>query len=180
MYKTVMMSMVLWASMHCTFATRVLAQTTDAKVENDAGAKDNAERYVGARFLRCGADYFSKKHIPGGLGASSLSRVYQYKKLHWELVPESVSEADKLNGIEWRGKIVMKASAKRTHVEADYNYNRPAGWLSWEDFAGSITFRQQKINSEWAVQAESLVEDFGDARITCKEMSDLLGEKKGR
>jgi hypothetical protein len=63
-----------------------------------------------------------------------------------------LSDADRLNGIEWRGHIVAQNKAQRLYLSADCNLNVNGGhkgWTKWENNYGIIEWILEKKEGKW-------------------------------
>ena len=65
----------------------------------DSEAMKVATRIWGERFGTCGDSYYGKYYT----GSDRLIEIYQYKDTEIVVDPGKIGEADKLNGVEWKG-----------------------------------------------------------------------------
>lgn len=136
-------------------------------------ARFQAEQFVQKRFHQCGDDYFRKEYLELSVDDQH-TYVYQYKNLEWTLVPQPVSEVDKLNGTDWRAEIVVKASAVRS--TSDLNESHP-GWLMWgADY--KVTFTQERRGEIW--HTDDNLNGYLTVPLSCSEIEQLLATLKTR
>jgi len=63
---------------------------------------------------------------------------------------EPLSEADKLNGKEWRGRMTLCSDATRTYSAKNGQYPPASTWTEWRtDF--DIPAKYEKIHGKWSV-----------------------------
>lgn len=76
-----------------------------------------ALEYWDARLTKCGDSYYYQLpdyETPSEGGKSQDRMIVQFKGVSFNIITVQPTEADKLNGIEWKGYTAMKYSAKRT------------------------------------------------------------------
>jgi len=106
---------------------------------------------------------------PSQIGSERASKtVYELRNIKVEVSPHSLSEADKLNGVEWRGSVHVGAEAFRRYSPQPYNGGNPdQTWSAWKSPPETMFTRRgdyyvdtlyvRKTKSEWEV-GESLRE----------------------
>ena len=132
-------------------ATSAQQRKTDQKQESVA-AKEEASRWVNERIRTgCGQDAFSYKSKDTHRGPEVVG-MYQYRGLTWRSERTPLSSADPLNGITWRGKIIIAAKLYRKY-EATYGSFGKDGmkWSKWEEFPkdSPITVIQRHEAGQW-------------------------------
>jgi len=140
-------------------------------------AERNAAQFVDGRFHKCGTDYFSKSILD--LPQERHITIYQYKNFKWGLVPQPVTEADKLNGVDWRAELVVEFSAGRmtTYIDDDgFEESNPVSWLMWGD-GSKKTFTQELRHQQWNIDDQER-SGYGTDPITCDEVQNLLTNLK--
>ena len=95
----------------------------------------------------------------------------QLKSLDFEVQPRDVSDADKLNGLTYRGYVELKSAPMR--VFNDPNSFSSKQWSPWRQSepAGS-SFGIRKVNGQWAVYGD------GYPIMGAKPASGTLGQLK--
>lgn len=79
-------------------------------------------------------------------------QIAEYKDSTFQVVSDNLSEADKLNGLEWNGRAHMQCVATRSYCTA-FNC-RPPRWNEWVMCSnvwsgGTITIEMQKKKGKW-------------------------------
>ena len=117
-----------------------------------AEAVQAAERFLFTKYTKCGDSYFTMRD----------STIVQFKDARPTIYKEySLSEADRLNGVSWAGKIQLSHSAQRTYRN---------GWSAWGDAFINVfmVFDTTKANGNWRVQGNY---DFSLLRkISCSQV----------
>jgi len=57
---------------------------------------------------------------------------HQFRELRFTVVPEALSEAQRLNGVDYRGRVEFEPTAERWYREVQ-TYEGPRGWSDWRD-----------------------------------------------
>jgi hypothetical protein len=86
-----------------------LANCISIHGSTNAEAMRIARQIWSERFGKCGDSYFGKYDT----GSDKLIEIYQYKDVEIAVDPGKIVEADKLNGVEWKGKTYLKPKAHR-------------------------------------------------------------------
>lgn len=144
----------------------------------DAEADRKGQEYLARTVVKCGEDYYAKAHwldIFRG-DAIQMAALYQLKTpvAIVEKDESPITEADRLNGIEWRGKIVVVAIAHR------YRYSSMNVWSGWNDmspyngstnplFSGApLDSALYKKNGQWNIDEVST--DPRDKPLDCSQI----------
>ena len=77
-----------------------------------------ARQYWDSVLNKCGDSYYAGQ--PGGLT--------EYKEVAFGIVPEMLSPADQMNGIQWKGDALMAPRVYRGQED-----NGQGGWRLWKD-----------------------------------------------
>lgn len=129
-------------------------------------AKVEARRFIESRFtLRQDGTAFSYDD-PGpapGFGDTYVISYWQLDGLRWEVLEETLTRADELNGVTWKGAISVKFAAHRTSAEkkgTDPFKPKPC-WHRWEDTPkgkdntpNDMKWPFQLINGVWKISSE--------------------------
>jgi hypothetical protein len=100
----------------------------------DAEAKEAAKQLWKAVTSRCGDTIIYN----GGKLVDSLT---QYKGTEFDIQAQKLTEADKLNGIEWAGSVKLRSEARRTLYSS--------GWTEWLALKDGLSFAIRKTNGIW-------------------------------
>lgn len=114
----------------CPLASRATAARS-AEQEMEAEAR----KLLPTFFTKCGDDYFSKQTFRGNPDAYIIG---QYKELTPRVTSHSLSKADPLNGIEWKGVIHFTASVMREFAHGKMfaqflSTHKPDVWGEWKE-----------------------------------------------
>jgi hypothetical protein len=103
----------------------------------DAEAREQAQKFVDAQLARCGDSYFGIRKI------TNESAIYQFRNPKLSVRRQELTQADKLNGVEWKGDSTFSAEAWRM-------YDLTGKWTPWQqgfaslDAGVSVIFFKQK------------------------------------
>jgi hypothetical protein len=115
--------------------------TTALEEEVEAEAK----RIVETQFTQCGDSHYAEVTI--GVSTPNIV-IAQCRSLSFESSSINLSEADKLNGIEWKGTVSSKPVAERFYARSK--------WSDWEpplmNAVCKIPFEGEKKNSVWTLK----------------------------
>lgn len=88
-----------------------------------------------------------------GQRADAESYYRQLKSLDFEVQPRDVSDADKLNGLTYRGYVELKSSPMR--LFNDPNSFTPKQWSAWKQSEPAVSsFGVRKVKGQWAVYGD--------------------------
>jgi hypothetical protein len=123
-------------------------------------ATDRARTYFYERFTKCGDSLLTSEW-------SDIVRVYtvhEFKQGNLAFYSaRPVSNAERLNGIEWKGEFHLTATAQRYR-------NQKGTWQPWEDFDGRLTrwfFEVIKTNARWEVEPNSYSNWNNFTKVNC-------------
>jgi hypothetical protein len=104
------------------------------------------------------------------MAPKNLEVIAEKKGVTWEVVPEAVSEADRLNGISWKGVVVARSAARRNHLSratrtvgdsivlyTDFDVptgRYPAGWGDWYQERNHWRYSFVRRHDAWEVDLE--------------------------
>jgi hypothetical protein len=114
----------------------------------DSEARREAEKFWAAQVTKCGDSYYRKEAL---IKKDGYVIYYQMKDPKVEVLPQPVSEADRLNGIEWKGSTAFVPGASRT-----WNTERKS-WSDWGKGAWGVpelNYGMGKAKGEWSVNTK--------------------------
>jgi len=88
----------------------------------DAEAHSEARKYWVARIAKCGDSFFTKDNI----------FTHEFKDFGFDIQPSSLSRADTMNGIEWKGGTSANVAMTRTYSPQPTLHYNP-GWSKWSN-----------------------------------------------
>jgi len=114
----------------------------------DAKARREAEKFWATQITKCGDSYYRREVL---IKKDDYVIYYQMKDPKVEVLPQPVSEADRLNGIEWKGSTAFIPEASRI-----WNTERK-GWSDWGNGAWGVpelNYGMKKVNGAWSVNTK--------------------------
>ncbi len=131
---------------YLTLACSYLPGTGGSSV--DAEARREAEKFWATQITKCGDSYYRKEAL---IKKDGHVIYYQMKDPKVEVLPQPVSEADRLNGTEWKGSTAFIPVASRI-----WNTERK-GWSDWQKGAGGVpdlNYGMNKVRGAWNVNTK--------------------------
>ena len=125
-----------------------------------------AREYWDSGFSKCD-DYYYGRSITR-VGLRIMDALYQYKDLNIETKPGKLSEADKLNGIEWKGTSYLNPKVYREYL---YDLKKWGKWNNGEPSGPPVYVNLIKRRGEWSV-GKDILEQARYKKIDCKDIPD--------
>ncbi len=114
-------------------------------------AKREAEKYWLSKLTRCGESYYRREHFGDNTPSPSKDVYYELKEPGAEVSSYGISDADKLNGLEWTGTTYLTAKVSRSIGDKE-----PANqWTEWTNGAGlegDVISTIRKEKGQWVVE----------------------------
>ena len=99
------------------------------------------------------SEFPSQVSLMTGKRAGPESYYRQLKSLDFEVQPRDVSDADKLNGLTYRGYVELKSSPMR--LFNDPNSFTAKQWSPWKQSEPAVSsFGVRKVKGQWAVYGD--------------------------
>jgi hypothetical protein len=114
----------------------------------NAEARREAEKFWAAQITKCGDSYYRKEVL---IKKDGYVIYYQMKGPKVEVLPQPMSEADRLNGIEWKGSTAFVPAASRI-----WNTDKK-GWSDWGKGAWGVpdlNYGMNKVKGAWNVNTK--------------------------
>lgn len=111
-------------------------------------AQQEAEKFWSTQVTKCGDSYFRKEVLPKKNGYVLL---YEMKDPTVLAEANQVTEADSLNGIEWKGSTTFSPKASRVWGQES------GSWFPWKKGAGNVpelTYGMKKVKGVWSIDTE--------------------------
>ena len=145
------------------FVTGVAAQGRSL----EADAVSQATKVWHKRVAHCGGAFYWKVYLGDDLSTRKLIGITELKDFNWRIESLSLSNADRLNGVEYRGNTYYSISA--------YRDTEPGGdWRPWlNGYVSTARTTLTRINGVWNI--EEPYEQLHEEAPTCTEVADLLG-----
>jgi hypothetical protein len=154
-------SLLVWLSAACS------TKLGPAGSRLDAEAKEEAEKFWATQTTRCGDSYYRKQILPE---KDNYVLYFQMRDAEVVVTPNKVSEADRLNGIEWKGETSFRPKASRVWG------TEKGAWYEWKPGMGNVpdlSYGMRKVNGRWAVNTEKSYVTRGIIRyepVKCSEV----------
>jgi hypothetical protein len=116
----------------------LVPQSFAASVDEEARAE--AIKFFETKYTKCGDSYYTFRPSAPGLVAA----IEQNKGLTVTVKPIPVTEADKLNGVVWKGLVTLQ-SPFRLYIMPKKE------WLEWKDSVAVTVFAENKLN-KWSLR----------------------------
>lgn len=125
------------------FIILILSCSSDTFNSNssiDSEASKVATEFWNVQLSKCGDDYYGFNSRYDYTGRIVIN---QFKGVNSRLVSDKLTQADKLNGIEWKGRTKLSCSSMRTWTD------QFGTWSDWRDknFIASQDFH--KVDGQW-------------------------------
>lgn len=139
------------------------------------GPQKAAEELLAQKITKCGNSHYTKDLDPGGYPLG----LYEFKNLSIQITASPLTEADKLNGIEWKGTVILVAKATRAFKVPGMLEGGKVGatkqeWLDWESGAKidhqSVYGSLLKKKGRWHLQLQIGVMGLNLKPIKCSEI----------
>jgi hypothetical protein len=109
----------------------------------DGEAREQAEKFWFSQIAPCGDSYYRVREL-----ASGGKEFFEIKDPKVRLAPRKMTDADRLNGVEWDGKAVLEAKAVRS-------WDPTLGhWDTWGNGVwrmDNYQYPMKKVNGQWSV-----------------------------
>ena len=148
---------------------QVKLEAKQAASISELGPQKAAEALLAQKITKCGNSHYTKDLDPGGYPLG----LYEFKDLSIKITASPLTEADKLNGIEWKGTVILVAKASRP-FKAE-GFERKPAWQAWENGAKidhqNISGSLAKRKGRWHLELQIGVMRVNLKPIKCSEIS---------
>jgi hypothetical protein len=96
----------------------------------DQEAIQKATGFWKSKLTQCGDDFYTKGYVDPINGTRSI--IFQFKDYGFTMEKRTISNADRLNGLEYRGSSSLNVEVSRTYSAVDLLFQK-AGWSRWKD-----------------------------------------------
>jgi hypothetical protein len=111
-------------------------------------AQQEAEKFWATQVTKCGESYYRKEVLPK---KGDYVLLYEMKEPTVLAEPRKLSDADRLNGIEWEGRTVFSPKSSRVWGQD------PGTWYEWKKGMGNVpelSYPMKKVNGKWSVDTK--------------------------
>lgn len=129
-------------SLACSSLTKPPGSPTDAEAQREA------EKFWPTQVTKCGDSYYRKEILPK---KDNYVIYFQMRDPEIVITPNKVSEADRFNGVEWKGETSFRPKA--SHVWG----TEKAAWYEWKPGMGNVpdlSYGMRKVSGQWKVNTE--------------------------
>jgi hypothetical protein len=130
-------------------------------------AEEQARAFWNNRITKCGEDYYTLDSI----------YVHQFKTINIQVQSYTITPADRLNGIEYKGLTTLTVGQSRTYSRKNTSY-QATGWTKWADgFTMSmggvgLNATLQKQKRQWNITANSMTQAGSLKQISCSDAAN--------
>lgn len=96
----------------------------------DQQADQQAIEFWNSKLTKCGNDFYTQAYV--SFTSERQNIIFQFKNLSFTKEKRVVSNADKLNGLEYRGVSRLNVEASRQYSSVKFALMN-AGWNRWQD-----------------------------------------------
>lgn len=111
-------------------------------------AKRQAEKFWASQVTKCGDSYYRKEVLPK---KGDYVLLYEMKEPTVLAEPSKLSDADRLNGIEWDGRTIFSPKSSRVWGQD------PGTWYEWKKGMGNVpelSYPMKKAGGQWSVDTK--------------------------
>lgn len=139
----------------------------------DAEARREAEKFWATQVTKCGDSYYRKEAL---IKKDDYVIYYQMKNPKMEVLSQPVSEADRLNEIEWKGTTAFVPKASRAWSTEKKAWDE---WLKGGMAVPELSYGMEKAKGAWSIDTKrdwTLEETSRYEPVDCsKYLSDEIG-----
>ena len=127
----------------------------------DAEAREQAQQFVEAQLTRCGDSYFGIRKIAND------NALYQFKHPKVSVKSQELTQADKLNSIEWKGSSTFSAEMWRM-------YDVTGKWGPWRQGFTSLGIglgvAMYKQKGQWKFGSDGNLKPSSYEKVDCSKV----------
>jgi hypothetical protein len=120
---------------------------------NGRVASDFVRANVGSHWLKTANGWTTRlemRTMTGDVVPNGIAGYLQYRDLAFTIEPEELSDAQRLDGVEYHGKVKFEQAPVR-FFRAFESYNRPKGWSEWSDIGFIPPFAVERKKGQWVI-----------------------------
>ena len=127
----------------------------------DAEAQKQAQQFVEAQLTKCGDSYYGVRKLANDSG------LYQFKNPKVSVKSQELTQADKLNGIEWKGSSTFSAETWRL-------YDVTGKWGPWRQGFTSLGIglgvTMYKHKGQWKFGSDGNLKPNSYEKVDCSKL----------
>lgn len=116
-------------------------------------AADFVRANVGSHWLKTANGWTTRlemRTMTGDVVPNVIAGYLQYRDLAFTIEPEELSDAQRVDGVEYHGKVKFEQAPVR-FFRAFESYNRPKGWSEWSDIGFIPPFAVERKKGQWVI-----------------------------
>ena len=133
------------------FLLMVLFLTSSCGSSLKTEAKREAEKYWLSKLTRCGDSYYRREHFGDRTSTPGKDVYYEMKEPDVEVSEMGITDADKLNGLEWTGTSYLTAKVSRSIGDKE-PVNQWTEWANGAGLEGDVAVGMRKEKGQWVVE----------------------------
>jgi|GEM_PF-6557160 len=134
-------------------------------------ACDQINQMIQNRFLQDNENYYTVFEI-----GPRYFKILEGTKLKYEILPDSLTSADILNGYTWKSKVIFSFIANRIIQSNQYGLMQESTWDEWDSEKGIPLYLVKKKNTWRFIGLEDHYKNnlIGDSKPSLKDVKDVL------
>lgn len=144
MYRSLGVAVILAAQLLLACSTGVWSTGPSSSSE----PQREAEKFWATQVTKCGESYYRKEVLPK---KGDYVLLYEMKEPTILAESRKLSDADRLNGIEWEGRTVFSPKSSRVWAQD------PGTWYEWKKGMGNVpelSYPMKKVKGQWGVDTK--------------------------
>jgi hypothetical protein len=164
-----MKSAAAWLISSALVASLVLTPVAfPASLEQEA--RQFTQQALESMFSHCGDSHYTKWYPMGFKGPTYL--IIQFKGLTMTLAPQPLTASDQRQSIEWKGKAVLRSTARRSYPVDASTQNSWGEWLE-RRAAYNVDLLIQKRLGQWTLSIPSMRGPYSQNAFERVECADV-------
>jgi hypothetical protein len=130
---------------------------------DDKAAREFVQSKIDEHWLKTADGWTTQVQVRNGLGQPVQGNpevlFTQYRDLKFFISPERVTEAQKLNGADYRASVDFKDAPVR-HYRPQATILDRQGWSMWETGSPAMAIAVERRNGKWLISGAAMFEDL--------------------
>jgi len=120
---------------------------------SNSEAQGEAKKYWLSKITKCGDSYYRREHFGDSTPTPGKDVYYELREPDVNVTHYGITEADKLNGLEWTGTIYLTAKVSRSIGDKEPT-NQWTEWANGPGLEGDMSASMKKEKGQWIVKNE--------------------------
>ena len=137
-------------------------QLQDTQPKPKTEVEQLADTLLAQHLTSCGESWIGTRHYQFTDGTTNFV-ILEARGAYFSFDPSMLTDADRLNGIEWKGWIGVHGKAIRFYLSADCNLNvngGKKGWTEWQLVGSMINWELEKKEGKWQISNPTYLVDL--------------------